>query len=296
MAASLRLLKYPLKDLTIPGNEPHNSEQKYTLMNRVKLTIAASVVVAFLGAIGTIFLPQHGDQLVGLRYHIFLAYPWIFTVLYLGASAAFLMGLKNFRTRAKLAYTFLCVGLIIMVLAQAQLGLITYFDAWLGAWVHRGFIMLPYVFGGLVTFVGIRLFSRLLKIKTIWNSFRFVIPVTVVVVLLATRLPHRPDDFVPEVIFDTSLGFMVWSALLSTFAVIVTLHVKRTITPVFTKAMAWLFLALVVHTFGAWQIAAFQLIGFQHWYNELGFVILPFIISGLFLLRAGYEFNKASEY
>lgn len=242
-------------------------------------------------------IPQRGDQLVGFGYHAFLSYPWMFTVLYLGAAASFILGLKSFRTKSRVAYGFLCLGLVIMVLAQSQLGVITYLNAWAGEWVDSGFIMLPYVFGGLFVFIGIRLFSRLLKIRFFWNLFRCVVPLAALGIVIAVFLPHNPDpDGLPEPIFDTALGLMVWNALFSTFATIVTLRVKRTITPIFSSAMGWMFIALVVHTFAAWQIAAFQLIGFRHWYNELGFVILPFIFAGLLFLRAGYEFNKANEY
>lgn len=266
-------------------------------MNKVKATIIGTSILAVIGGIATFYIPESGGDLTGLRYHIFLCYPWMFTVLYLGASATFLMGLAHFRTKAKVAYSFLCLGLIIMVLAQSQLGIITYLNAWLGAWVHYGFIMIPYLFGGFFVFIGIRLFSRLLKIKYVWNSWLFTIPIVAVGIVIAIIFPHPPGNLgFPEYVFDMALSLMVWNALFSTFATIVTLKVKQTITPVFQKAMGWTFIALVIHTFAAWQIAAFQVIGFEHWYNEYGFVILPFIIAGAIFLKAGYEFNKASEY
>lgn len=266
-------------------------------MHKAKIIITISLVLAVVGGTFALFIPQNEGELTGWGYHAFLSYSFVFTVLYLGAALLFITSLRHFRARPKVAYSFLCAGLILMVLAQSQLGIITYLNAWASGWVDSGLIMFPYLFGGLFVFIGMRLFSRLLKLNFFWNSFRYVMPLTAVAIIVAVFLPHTPDpDGLPEAIFDTALGFMVWNAVLSTCATIVTLRVKQTITPVFTKAMAWLFIALVVHTFAAWQIAAFQLIGFQHWYNTLGFVILPFIISGLFLVRAGYEFNKASEY
>jgi hypothetical protein len=263
--------------------------------DKTKLVIVTSLLIALCGGIAVFFIPQRGDQLVGLPYHIFLSYPWIFTVLYLGAAIIFLMSLKHFRTASKLAYAFICLGLVVMVLAQSQLGILTYLDAWESKWVQYGLIMLPYLFGGLFLFIGVRLFSRLLDIKYPWNSLRVVIPITIAAILIAIATPHPPNDLT-EVIFDMAFGLMVWNALLSTFATIVTFQVKRVISTIFARAMAWFSIALIVHTFSAWQIAAFQVIGFQHWYNLFGFVILPFIIAGFIFLKAGYEFNKANKY
>lgn len=266
-------------------------------MRKASIIAVVSLVLAMLGGILALFVPQNEGRLTGWGYDAFLAYSWIFTVLYLGAAMLFIISLKHFRARPKIAYGFLCAGLVIMVLAQSQLGVITYLNAWSSSWVDSGFIMFPYLFGGLFVFIGMRLFSRLLKLNFFWNSFRFVIPLTILAIIGGIFLPHNPDpDGLPEAIFDMALGFMMWNALLSTYATITTLRVKQTVTPVFTKAMAWLFIALIVHTFAAWQIVVFQLIGFMHWYNTLGFVILPFIFSGLLLLRAGYTFNKASDY
>lgn len=205
------------------------------------------------------------------------------------AAWLFWRGLDNFTHELRRAYAFICAGIILFGLAQAQFTVIVIFN-WL-FWLHSGLITVLYLLSGVPLLIGVRRLARILDIRTRWSSLPWVAALALTVVAACPQQSsrwrklwrHRGNRPVGRRIL-----FMC--------------HDNRTQGkaahwPRYTNAMAWLSIALGVIVLAGLHFVVVQ-IGFARetdWYHEQSMTVPPFLLGSLLLLRAGYAMTALQE-
>lgn len=211
-------------------------------------------------------------------------------VLNLLAIPFFLNGLKYFKSGLKQACITLCIGIGLFGLAQVQLPLISLFE-W-GFWINSGGLAIPYLLGVIGIFLGIRLFARLLSIKSLLSSSLLALFVTIIVSVGVAALPHVKVA-TDELSYDIALALSIWNSVFITFAAILAFRIRQNIGPAYTHSMTWLFRALVIISFAGWHYTVVQLtMTTGHWYYDYSLTILPFVAGAFVLVLAGRSFNS----
>ncbi len=201
----------------------------------------------------------------------------------------FLSGLKNFKSGLKRACIVLCVGIGLFGLAQVQLPFISLFE-W-GFWINSGGIAIPYLLGVIGIFWGIRLFARLVSVKSLFGSPISAFIATIVISIGAATLPHI-HTATDELAYDLALALSVCNSVVITFATVLTFKLRQKIGLAYTRSMTWLFAALAIIAFAGWHYTIIQLtMTTGDWYYDYSFTIIPFVAGAIALVLAGYSFN-----
>ena len=214
-------------------------------------------------------------------------------ILNLIAIPFFLAGLKHFKAGLKRACITLCIGIGLFGLAQVQLPLISLFE-W-GFWINSGGLAIPYLLGVIGIFWGIRAFTRLLAIKSPFNSLLLALLATIIIAVGVALLPHVAAA-TDELSYDIALALSVWNSVFITFAAILTFKLRQKIGAAYTHSMAWLFGALSIISFAGWHYTIIQLtMTTGDWYYDYSFTIIPFVAGAFALVLAGYSFNSINS-
>lgn len=202
----------------------------------------------------------------------------------------FLAGLKHFKAGLKRACIILCSGIGLFGLAQVQLPLVSLFG-W-GFWIDSGGLAIPYLLGVIGIYWGIRSFTRLLAIKSLFDSPLLALLATAIIAIGVALLPHVAVA-TDELSYDIALALSVWNSVVITFAAILTFKLRQRIGAAYTRSMTWLFGALVIISFAGWHYTVIQLtMTMGDWYYDYSFTIIPFVAGAFALVLAGYSFNS----
>jgi hypothetical protein len=211
----------------------------------------------------------------------------------LAAIPFFLIGLSRFKAGLRRAYFSLSIGVALFGLAQVQLPVISLFNLWF--WADTGGIALPYLVAGVFILISIRQLAGLLNLHSRWTSLGLAALVATVLGMVLALLPHV-NTGEAELVFDISIGLIVWDTVVMGFAGAATWHIARHIGRMYVQAMRWLaagFLTMSVG--GVHYIAVTMTMKNGNWYFDESFVMVPFIIGAFILVKAGYEFNLIGQ-
>jgi hypothetical protein len=214
----------------------------------------------------------------------------------IGATVLFLARLSNFKTSLRKAYILLSAGLILYSLALLQLPIIGFFDQW-GTlwWANSGLVVLPFVFATGMIYAGMRKFAQLLGIRSIVTSFWFVVGVAIGAAILSYFAGHYLAVYRETIGTDGYAAITAWSTAYIFFAALLCRDILRRIGPSYKKPLKWLLIALIgLLVSGLHQYLIVFFMNNEMWYTAYGVQFVPFIISGLLFLRAGYVFNLLS--
>lgn len=269
--------------------------QKNTPLLLVWVFILSAFVISFFST--QISLPLlYGSW---FATHIQLAVILFHVVLQLGAAVIFLLGLKNFKKELKHAYLILCAGLIILGLFRLQLIVLQIFNLWSGPWVSYGVIELLFSIGQLCILLGIRSLALLLHVKTVLTSKVCLFISLVIISAIMCIVPHSSHALADSSLFFFTIFsvFNIWQIVFLMFSIFLVLKIKQNTSFSYANSFAWLFLALVLNTISVAQISYFHLLGFSTaiWMTK-GFFNIPYILTGIAYLLAGYSFNKIKIY
>lgn len=218
-----------------------------------------------------------GISLIASLYHFIAAY-------------YFISGIKHFKTGLRRSYVLLSFGMVVLGIAQAQLSFIDLFD-W-QQWILKGYVSYPYLVAIVFIFAAVRMFARLLKLKSVWMSWVVVILTSIAAAYLSTKLPHITKP-VPERIIDGALIVTAVNAVFFIFAAAVVLRIKKSTGALYTNAMAWFYIAMLAAVVGAVHyIGVILLFNLNDWYYTYSISVLLFICSGWLFMRAGYSFSQ----
>lgn len=264
---------------------------------RTRGIIATTIIVTVLSALAALFLIPIPDTWQGTwqGFHLPFALSAMTSLLQIGTVALFLRGIRIYKRELKVAYILLAVGMVLTALGSIQFPILSGFALWQSFWATSGLIVLPYVFSGLVTYMGVRKLARLIKVRSPLTSAWVAIPSVLALVGLSIFLPHVPSRSA-EGLFDTSVGVEVWGAMLIVVCAILSIQVTRHIGEHYRRAMAWLSTALIMAA-GVYITSIIHTLATDSEPADLANMLINVAgaLQGFIWLKAGYEFNATEE-
>ncbi len=256
------------------------------------LVTLAGAIVAALAALA-IPLPTAWHAASWLFY-LSLSVTLAYAVIQLGAAGLFLGSLDVYKTALRQAYVAIVVSLVLLAASTIQLAVISALDLWDTFWVNDGLVMLPYLVGGFLAYIGTRRLARLIDARTIVARATIALPAIVILCLLTIPLPHAPVP-TPEAAFDVTIILVTWTTLMYLAAGFIAWSAQRRIGAFYKSTTSWLAggllasaVALGIATLHALATAETQ---------DLPTLVVDTIglISSLFYLRAGYAMTKTKQ-
>lgn len=262
------------------------------IRDRFTIRLWPFVLGALLLGLLTFLIPTPaGSQ--QLTFHISTALPVLNVAVLLCGVTLFATALKSFRQRLRRAYGVLFIGFVLFTLGALQFPVITIFNLFDTPYATKGFTDILYVVGTFLAFFGLWLYARrLVGIKNIWTSLPAIFGAVIVLMVLATFLPHVAVD-IPEQGFKFLLAFNAWEGFFLGASAVMALLIKRRTTAIYTRAMAWMVIAFSLCSLGVFLImVAFRTMGLHNWYLGLNIYLLPFTAAAFAWFRSAEAFRN----
>jgi hypothetical protein len=258
------------------------------ISDRNSRNFLTAILLATVAAITTFALSLFAVQIVSSAL---LSIPIFFVVLHVGIAWFYLSALKGFRSEFRLAFIYICVGVVLFSLGFSQYAVITLFDVnhpifWYGGLPTTIASAFVFIYAGLVQY------ARLLNLRSWFTFLPVTIPLVLLVGLIAVVVPHAGKPAV-EWYFDLSLA-SVWLLTLFCFLGMGAAHgIAKGVTPAYATQMTWMYRYLLLCFLGS-LIATILL---PAWGELRGQALNIIIAIGgigpqLLLLYTGYLFKR----
>ncbi len=222
-----------------------------------------------------------------------LAMSSITAITHLAAATLFLMSLDAYKSKLRVAYIAIALGVTGTALGTVQLPVLDILGLANSWWVKTGAVTLPFLLSGIAVYAGARRFAALVGTQTLLARVWIVLPIIVGLLVASTFLPHAPTGS-SEIAFDTSTAVIMWTGLLFGIAALMILKTSRRIGVHYLRAMVWLSTGLLASTTVTTVITlAIYITGSTQAFD----VIIDFatVAAGVVYMIAGYVFYKTRE-
>jgi len=216
-----------------------------------------------------------------------------------GAALLFLQGLSAFKAGLRIAYRWFAVGMIVFAAAFLQWPFLVMLDAENSFWVISGIVVLPYIVSVIFMYKGMRLFAKLLEIRSWLLSWPTTLTIVAIFAVISGAAAYIYLTTIgPEAVSDDTYMFtatVAWSTGFGIFTWLIARKVRATIGASYQKPMGWLVLALgflclsAIHEY----VTSF-FVSTQDWYLYSGAITWLFNTTGVIFVVAGYMFNAKS--
>jgi len=250
-------------------------------------------LIAGTGAVSVAVALPH----LGLRRDDFTAMRtgWCVAALVcqMGAAWYFLDNLSGFKRGLKVAYILLAVGILCLGIAQLQLPIITYLNAWGSFYADGGLVLIPYLLTAASMYLSMRKFAQLMDIRSRWMKVWLVALLSVVGVAASVGVLLRLEHDVVSIVYDALVG---WTEALALASVILAHRVKRSLTPTFGPAMNWLLVSFAIT-----MLAGVQQLWLQHfthgdwWFRTQGWQYWLLVAASMAFLKTGLVFRELTQ-
>lgn len=265
----------------LQGNDAYK-RTRLQLAIALFLTVAAVVVATQLpGA------PKEPFLLVRLAGFTAVA------ALHLSAAWLFLSALASFKSELRKAFIVLCIGIILLGLALLEQPIIELLSLRNTDFIGI-FISIPLVIAAATIYTGIYLYARTVGVRSsvVW-------PLALgasVMVLVSFLSPHAPASE-PELAYDIAATLQGWVAIFPIISLPIMTMVVHKLAEIYKPPARALQQALVIIILVTVYVYAVRLIGGSKLDGIVGIIALTLLIlEGVYLVRAGYVFNKVSRY
>jgi hypothetical protein len=261
---------------------------------RANLRVTA-FLIAILTLIGvglTFFIPVASNVDNAAQAHARTAVAAAMAGLYIGTAVWFWGGLREFKTRLRVAYILLGIGLIIFAGALLQLpvaGLLGLFNA---AWFTGGGAIVVFTMAIVVMYIAVRQLARLVGVRSRLTSFWLVLTGAV---LCGVAMFGFATLFLTYELegADVYVGSIGWAGGFALFAGLLALRTMTAIGPEYRHSTKWLAIAFFSIAAGALhEGVSTTFISNYGGYNVWGIYLWPFVISGFMWVKACYEFRR----
>ncbi len=266
-------------------------------MQRNKLLIWSILVLTVVLSLLALLLPTPGSWPPdSVEFHQQLIVNIIMATTHTGGALLLLINLDVYKAKLRRAYIVIAIGTLATGLGTLQISLITLLNGWESLYARSGLTMLPFLLSGILLYLGVRSFTKLVGAKHPLTKLYLVLPGVLVLVLLSSLLPHVQDRNILESTYDVLVGISVWSGLLILSAAWLALNIRRHAGAHYTHAMKWLTRALIVSSLVLLYQGVYTLInlGFNPVLNLISNTVT--LLSGVMWLRAGYAFALIKYY
>lgn len=215
--------------------------------------------------------------------------------LYIGICWFYVSALRNFKSELLKAYGFVCAGILFTGLGATQFPITAIFNLADQPLFRYGGFLGFFAVSCVSLYIGIRIFAKLLQVKSKLTSLPYVTATTVLASLTVALLPHmsRPNN---EFLFDFSLVCLAICIVTCIFAGILAYRTAATVTKTYGQGLRWLGITLLLVSIGSAISGIFIYANGQLYGTiQLVFTNVPFVVSGYTMLQAGYLFKKQAD-
>ncbi len=247
--------------------------------------------VVFLTVTSTIerdlFLPAHFSINIGMAVFAF------------AASWFFLTSLDTFRPQFRMAYYFLCTGIVLAALAQLQFPLLILTHTTESWWVTTGVVIIPFALTTIFLYLGTYKMARILSIQSWAARPLVVVALALLVVAVSFILPH-PRELAAspgaELSFDIFAGLLAFNTVVGVASFILVKKVRAQLGNTYDTAMKWLvlfYIGVIVSGAAEW-LHTFMFPAIT-WYSTYGLHLLPLLITTFVMMIAGIHFRAIAR-
>lgn len=259
----------------------------------VTATIAAAVVGALVALLIT-QPPASWDHTTEAFYFSLMANTFTFN-LHLGAALLFVLSLTVYKQKMRTAFLGLVLGIVLIALGTFQLPVLDALDAWNSFYVTGGIIGLPFLLSGLVAYLGVSTFGRLVGERNLLTNKLVTIPISVLIAGTSVLLPHVKTT-VEEASFDASNLVLALTFTLLVASAIIILRTSSKIGTHYKNALRWTGIALLASSACIFVAVLDTLVSTATRDPLTEFLNILTIVAGFVWLIAGYLFIKTKEY
>jgi hypothetical protein len=255
--------------------------------------LAAFIVLATILAAVLSFIIPVDPSVHNITYaHWRMAISSSMAIATAGSSLLFLRGLTGFTAELRRTYMLFSVAIILFSVAVLQIPVLALHEWWSSWYANSGLIIVPFITSTVATYISMRRFAQLCKVpskllsRTFANGAALTIGVTcgILAHFLVLYTLEGTDVYVAVTAFTSA--YITWAAILAVLISGVIGHHYR-------RAIGSLSIALMALSISGWHetIRVF-FVNDGAWYVDSGLYLLPFVISGFLLVRAGYVFSR----
>lgn len=257
------------------------------LAKRAKRSLIGLLLVTPLCMLALLIPQPHGlPPAIADKFGLLMVICLVITWLCVIAALQFLLGLAGFQQEVKRAYAAICVGTVFVGLGVLQLPVIVSLG-WLNTPVFTsGGFMALHIISATVLFWGVCMFARRVGSKNIGRIAAIILPSAIIIAIVGGLVAGAASPF------DVTPIGRLWAGALFAASAGIVLHIKRTATPIYGKAMTWFSAGLLMG-------AITQGIGLVLWLVGQGtspLILVPYFVMAPLYVVAGYAFNKIREY
>jgi len=260
-------------------------------MQRNRILIWSTLILTVGISLLALLLPTPASWPPGeVEFHRQLIVNIVMAATHTGGALLFLANLDVYKAKLRRAYIVMAIGTLVTGAGTLQISLLTLANAWTTPYGRSGATMLPFVLSGILLYLGVCSFVKLVGVKHPLAKFWIVLPGAALLTALSTLLPHVNNPIVPEATYDVLVGVGVWSGSLMLSAGFLVMKAKNHAGAHYTHAITWLARALAVSAGVLLYQGVYTLVdvGFNPLLNLTSNIIT--VISGLMWIRAGYAF------
>jgi hypothetical protein len=262
-----------------------------------KIIATVSIAAGLIGAAIAYLVvqpPESWDHTTGEFYFSLMTNTFAFYV-HIGAALLFILSLTVYKQMMRTAFSGIVLGIVLIALGMFQLPVLDALDAWNSFYTTSGFVALPFLVGGLVSYLGASTFGRLVGERTLLTNKLFALPASLLLAATSIFLPHVQTT-VDELTYDISNIVVALTSVLLAAAAIVMFRTSRKIGAHYTAAVRWTGISLLLGS-AAMLVAFVDVLISTATRDPLTvFLNILTIVAGFTWLRAGYLFMKTKEY
>lgn len=208
----------------------------------------------------------------------------------------FIFNRDVYKADQRRAYLILAIGALVTGGGTLQISVLTIvgFDSW---YVKSGATILPFLLSGLIIYLGLRSFAKIVKVQDILTKAYVALPLIFLIALATTLLPHADNPAVTELNYDILVGIFTWSGGLMLIAGWLAFRIRQSTGMLYIRAMTWLVRTLCFSGFVLLFQGYFMLVNTTSYNPTLNLISdIITITSGLLWIRAGYAFALTTYY
>lgn len=211
------------------------------------------------------------------------------SILMLGAAGMILSTLSRFKKSLRIAYILVACGIVAIAFSVTQLAVIGFFNAYNSWYVNYGVLIVPFIPSTALIYLGVRRFARLLEVRTLFTSFWFVTLLAIIASIISYITARAWARTLYIAGTDIYIATVAWTTVYAASAATLLRRISQRIGPFYHDALLWLYFALVaLSVAGLHEHLSSYWFGNPDFYVSHGIATIPFIITGLLLLRAAY--------
>jgi|GEM_PF-1178451 len=255
--------------------------------------ITAGIVIAALGAGLLWLLVPRPVGVGGDEFYSPLGTPitLVDAIIAVGGAWLFLRALKDFKPELKPAYRFIAYAQLSVGLLTLLYPYIEYYDLWDNNWFNMA-SYLPYLFGSVLMYFGMRRFYQILGLQSRGTSLPFLLILLAITSVAHAFLPHVPwGTLQHEYQYDLFEILVIAPVIFFGAAAYMAFRIKQRTGNDYAQSFSWLTAGLTVQTLSAAAILVLDVIGYDNWYFNSRAYSLPTIAGDVGLLCAAVYFN-----